>query len=72
MERIDLTPEQSAKLMNAPRPVAIHDSQGNLIAVVRPTFTDADVAEAERALASDQPRYTFQQVMEHLRSIGPA
>ncbi len=70
MPQIVLTDEQAEVVSTALKPVQVCDAQGNLLAVIQPTWTEEDIAEAKRRLASDQPRYTTAQVLEHLRALG--
>jgi hypothetical protein len=75
-------PQQAAFLAQATECVEIRAPDGTLLgsfyphrraeAVAPPDlypFTEADIAEAKRRLASNSPRFTTQQVLDHLRSL---
>jgi hypothetical protein len=48
------------------------DSAGKRIGwLQRPVFTDEEIAEAEQAADAGGPWYTTEQVLAHLRSLGP-
>ena len=64
-----LTDEQAKQLTAELKPLEVCDSQGNVLGTFTPLWTEADVADAKRRLASDEPRYPFAHVMEHLRSL---
>jgi hypothetical protein len=36
---------------------------------IDPVWTEEDIADARRRLASDEPRYTTAQVLAHLKSL---
>lgn len=69
MPKIILTADQAKVLASAQQPVQLCDQQGNVLGVVPPIWSADEVAEAERRLATDEPRFTTAQVLEHLRSI---
>ncbi len=70
MKHIVLNDEQMKILAETPRQVEVRDSGGHLVGYLQFVgFTPADLEEAERHLASDEPRYTTEQVLAHLRSL---
>ena len=69
MLQIVLTDEQAKVVASALKPVQVCDSRGNVLGRIDPIWTEEDIAEAKRRLASDEPRYTTAQVLEHLRSL---
>jgi len=70
MSKIVLTQEQTQVIAEAKGTVQVQDPEGNLVGYLeRPEFSPEEIAEAKRALASNQPRYTTAQVLEHLRSL---
>jgi hypothetical protein len=69
MNQLVLTDEQAKVVATALKPVSVVDSRGNVLGTIDPLWTEADVAEAKRRLASDEARYTTAQVLEHLRSL---
>lgn len=69
MPEIVLTKEQTDVVAQAQDVVQVRDLKGNVLGYIeRPDFTPEEIAEAKRALGSDQPRYTTAQVLEYLRS----
>ncbi len=69
MLEIVLTQEQAQVVASALKPVQVRDESGNVLGIIAPAWTEADIEDALRRLASDEPRLSFQQVMEHLRSL---
>lgn len=69
MKQLVLTDEQAKLVAASRKPVSVVDSRGNSLGTITPAWTEADVVEAKRRLASEQPRYTTAQVLEHLRSL---
>jgi hypothetical protein len=62
--------DQQAKLISeATDSVEIRDLQGRHLGYVAHVFTDEDIAVAKARLASDEPRYTTREVLEHLQSL---
>jgi hypothetical protein len=68
MPQVILDDEQAKLLASALKPVEVRDRQGNLLGVIPPVWTEEDIADAKRRLASDEPRYTTAEVLEHLGS----
>jgi hypothetical protein len=71
MLQIILDDEQARLLASALKSVEIRDRQGNLLRVIPPVWTEEDVADAKKRLASDEPRYTTAEVLKHLRGGLP-
>jgi hypothetical protein len=82
MNYITLDPQQAAFLAQATECVEIRGPDGTMLGSFYPhrraeavapadiyPFTEADIAEAKRRSRSDSPRYTTQQVLDHLRSL---
>ncbi|MBI1917541.1 MAG: hypothetical protein HYS12_22820 [Planctomycetes bacterium] len=69
MLEIILTQEQAAIVASALKPIHVRDPSGNLLGILDPPWTEADIEDALRRRASDEPGFSFQQVMEHLRSL---
>jgi hypothetical protein len=69
MTQLVLTTEQAQVLTQALEPVQVCDPQGRVLRVIPPIWTEEDIAEAKRRLASDEPRYTTAQVLDYLRSL---
>jgi hypothetical protein len=70
MKHLVLNDEQMKILAEAQQQVEVRDSGGHLVGYLQFVgFTRAEVEEAKRRLASDEPRYTTEQVLAHLRSL---
>jgi hypothetical protein len=62
--------DQQAKLISEPtESVETRDPRGRHLGYVAHGFTDEDVAIALDRLASNEPRHTTQEVLDHLRSL---
>jgi hypothetical protein len=62
--------DKQAKLISeATESVEIHDPRGRRLGYVAHGFTDDDLALAEQRRASNEPRYTSREVLDHLRSL---
>jgi hypothetical protein len=70
MPHITLTEEQARVVAGATEPIILRDTNGELLAVIPPPWSHAEIAEAQRRWNSDAPRHTTAQVIEHLRSLG--
>ena len=62
---------QARVISEAAQTVEIRDQHGNRLGYVAQPFTDEDFAVAKRRLQSDEPRFTTQEVLNHLRSLEP-
>jgi hypothetical protein len=71
MTRIILSDEQTKVVAAALEPVPVCDSRGYVLGYLNPVWTKEDVVEAKKTLAADEPWYTTEQVLEHLRSLVP-
>ena len=74
MIRIVVDDEQAKAIAAARHRVEACDGNGKVLGVVKPTtptcgFSAEEIAEAKRRLAAPGPRYTTEQVLEHLRSL---
>jgi hypothetical protein len=70
MTQIILTREQARVVARAQAKVQVCDPDGNVLGYLEPVdFTPEEIAEAKRALASAERRYTTAQVLEYLRSL---
>ena len=69
MSEIKVTREQAQAIAAAPEGMSIVDPDGNLVGYTESTFSAAELAEAEAALASDEPRYTTQEVLAYLTTL---
>jgi len=66
---IVLNDEQAKVVAKALEPIEVRDGKGNVLGSISPVWTEEDIKEAKRRLASDQPRYTTSQVLDHLKSL---
>jgi hypothetical protein len=71
MPQIVLNDEQAQVVATALQPVQVRDAKGNYLGTIPPIWTDEDIAEAKRQLASNEPWYTTAEVLAHLRSLQP-
>ena len=69
MTDLILTEEQTRLVTEAPGTLRVRDHRGNVLGTLAPTWTEEDIADARRRLASAEPRYTTAQVLEYLRSL---
>jgi hypothetical protein len=69
MLQIVLTDEQAKVVTTALKPVQVRDNHGNSLGWIQPIWTEEDIAEAKRVLASNEPWYTTEQVLAYLRSL---
>jgi hypothetical protein len=71
MPRLVLTEEQTKMIYTSAEPIRICGSDGSVFGVIPPPlpWSDEEIAEAKRALASGEPGYTFKEVMAHLHSL---
>ncbi len=73
MTEIILTSDQSQLFYQATDGVVLCDAAGRVVARIPPVISDdekAIIAEAERRLASDQPRRPFSEVVKRLKERG--
>jgi hypothetical protein len=70
MTHIVLTDEQAKLVAGATKPVPVCDAAGNILGFLSPVWTEDDIVEAKKTLAADDPWYTTDQVLAHLRSLG--
>jgi hypothetical protein len=68
MHDIVLNEEQARVAAGALRPLFVRDAKGNVVGTFSPIWTEEDIAEAKRHLASDEPRFTTAQVLEYLKT----
>jgi hypothetical protein len=72
VSHITLNDEQARIVAESQRPVELRDSAGKLLAWVWPDVAPDDIAIAKQRLRSNQPRYTTQEVLDHLQSLEQA
>jgi hypothetical protein len=61
--------EQAKIIAESADGIEIRDRNGNRLGYIVHGFTDEDIAIAKQRLGSDEPRFTTEQVIEHLRSL---
>jgi hypothetical protein len=77
MIRIVLDADLRSKLLNLTKPLILTDEEGKIVAHALPQpdptqwqwESPTDEAELRRRETSSEPRYSFEQVMEHLRKL---
>lgn len=69
MQHIVVNDEQARIIRQSSGSVEIRDASGSHLGYVAHGFTDEDIALARQRLASSEPRYTTEQVLDHLRSL---
>ncbi len=69
MPHIVLNDDQARVVTAALQPVQIRDSKGNILGIIPPIWSEQDIADAKKRLASNEPRYSMQQVLDHLRTL---
>jgi len=70
MEHITLSDAQLNLVVSGHDPVAVHDEQGRLRGFIAMVIGSDELADAKRALASQESRYTTEQVLTELRARG--
>ncbi len=77
MSFIVVDDQQRQTILEAKGDVEIRDAQGRYLGHITDSatskdhgFTQADIDLAKKRLASDSPRLTTKQVIEHLRKLG--
>jgi hypothetical protein len=68
MHHIVVDDQQAKIISESAGDIEIRDQMGRRLGYVAHGFTEADIAIAQHRIASDEPRYTTQQVLEHLQS----
>ncbi len=69
MPHITLSDAQLNLVAQAQDPVAVHDEQGRLRGFISMVASAEEVADAKRALASREARYTTAEVLSKLRAL---
>jgi hypothetical protein len=69
MTEIVVSHEQARIITEASAGVVVRDPDGNFLGYITLTFTVREIAAARIAAASEQPRYTTREVLDHLRSL---
>src|SRR5260370_35053355 len=69
MPDLILSEEQARIILQAAKPVTVRDSKGTLLGSVSPFWTEADIAEAKRRLASGERGIPAQKGESHLGAL---
>ncbi len=69
MPHIVVNDEQARIISESAESIEIRDLSGKHLGYVAHGFTDEDIAIAKQRLASDEPRYTTQEVLDHIQSL---
>ena len=74
MISLQLTPEQSALMLNANEPVYLLDADGKKVGTAKKfstngSFTEEEIEAARRAARTPGPRFTTAQVLEMLAEM---
>jgi hypothetical protein len=69
MVQLILNDEQAQVLATALQPIQVCDAKGNVLRIIPPIWTEADIVEAKKTLATEKTWYTTEQVLAHLRAL---
>ena len=69
MPHIVVDDEQARIISESAESIEIRDRSGKHLGYVAHGFTDEDIAIAKERMASDEPRFSTQQVLDHLESL---
>ena len=69
MARIIIDDEQARVVTESNEQVVICDRSGAVLGYVSSVWTPAEIAAARQTLASDQPRHSTIEVLQHLESL---
>jgi hypothetical protein len=69
MQHIVVDEHQAKLISEAAESIEIRDPRGRHLGYVAHGFTEEDIAVAKQRLASNERRYTTQEVLDRLRSL---
>ena len=69
MLQITVDDEQARIISESTDSIEIRDREGRHLGFVAHGFTDEDIAIAKHRMASNESRYTTQQMLDHLGSL---
>jgi hypothetical protein len=69
MPHIVVDDEQARIISESAGQIEIRDKDGKSLGYVAQGFTEDDIAIANQRKASKEPRYTTQEVLDHLQSL---
>lgn len=71
MPHIVVDDDQARIISESTGNIEIRDRTGKHLGSVAHDFTDEDIAIARERQASDEPRYSTREVLEHIQSLEP-
>ncbi len=69
MQHLVVSDEQARLIAQTSEGIEIRDRDGNHLGYVAHGFCDADITLANERKASDEPRHSTREVLDHLRSL---
>ena len=69
MPHIIVDDEQAKIISESAENIELRDQSGKHLGYVAHGFTDEDIAIANERMVSDEPRYTTQEVLDHIQSL---
>ena len=69
MPYIVVNDEQARIILGSAENIEIRDRSGKHLGYVAHGFTDEDIAIARERMASDEPRHTTQEILDHIQSL---
>ena len=69
MQHLIVSDEQARIISQSSEGIEIRDRNGKCLGYVAHGFSDEDITIAKDRMASDEPRHTTREVLNHLRSL---
>ena len=69
MQHLIVSDEQARIISQSSEGIEIRDRNGKYLGYVAHGFSDEDITIAKDRMASDEPRHTTREVLNHLRSL---
>ncbi len=69
MPYIVVDDQQARIILEAEQGIEIRDRMGRHLGYIAHGFNEEDIAIAKQRMASDEPRYTTGQVLDHIHSL---
>ena len=69
MQHLVVSDEQARIISQTDSEIEIRDRNGKHLGYVAHGFSDEEIAIAKERMASDEPRHTTREVLDHLRSL---
>ncbi len=70
MQHIVVDNEQARIILESADSIEIRDRSGKHLGYVAHGFTDEDIATAKQRMGSDEPRYSTEQVLDHIQTLA--